>query len=365
MGKFRQVAVDFGPGLAVVVLLVANTVLAPHDAPPLFVYVLLIAASMSLALRRFFPVAVLIFTEVSTFTVYVIDRPDVAVALPVLCALYAMIRLGPRMVGIASAVVYLAGLIAVNVVVIPGHPSREDLQARFLLLGWFVAAVVLAEAARLRERRAAELARSHEETLRRRAGEERLRIARDLHDSLTHSISVIKVQAGVAIHLARKRGEEVPDSLVAIQDASRDAMRELRETLEALRGEPETSGLDRLDDLVERARSTGLPVEVHVSGHKRRLPQDIDRAAYRIVQEALTNVTRHAGAATAAVHLTYGRTGLIVRVDDDGQATPDLTPIPGVGLIGMRERITALGGTLSACPRPTGGFRVHAELPVA
>jgi signal transduction histidine kinase len=254
--------------------------------------------------------------------------------------------------------------VVMNVAILPGHPAREEIQDRVMLLGWFVAAMMLGEAARLREKRAADQVRSHQETVLRQAGEERLRIARELHDSLTHSISVIKVQAGVAVHLARKRNEDVSEALLAIQEASSDAVRELRETLSVLRGEPDTSGLERLDDLVERTRSTGLPIELVITGNRRALPDEIDRAAYRIVQESLTNITRHAGTASARVHLGYSSKELTVQIDDDGKATPDTESVPGVGLIGMRERITALGGVLSAAAKPDGGFRVRAELPL-
>ncbi|MGE5293170.1 MAG: sensor histidine kinase [Micromonosporaceae bacterium] len=138
--------------------------------------------------------------------------------------------------------------------------------------------------------------------------EEWLRIARELHDSLTHSISVVQVQAGVAAHLARKRGEDVSPALLAIQEASADAARELRATLSVLRRDDEAdgSGLDRLPKLMARMRSAGLPTSVTVTGAPRSLPPDVDQAAYRIVQEALTNITRHAGPASASVHLCYG-----------------------------------------------------------
>jgi signal transduction histidine kinase len=140
------------------------------------------------------------------------------------------------------------------------------------------------------EQRADEAERTKDETAHRRAMEERLRIARELHDSLTHSISVIQVQAGVAVHLARKRGEEVPPALLAIQEAGTDAVRELRATLGVLRSteDGDGSGLGQLDSLVERARTAGLPVTVTVTGTQRPLPPGVDQAAYRIVQEALT-----------------------------------------------------------------------------
>jgi signal transduction histidine kinase len=228
------------------------------------------------------------------------------------------------------------------------------------------------------EQRAEEAERTREEVARRRAVEERLRIARELHDSLTHSISVICVQSGVAVHLARKRGEEVPPALLAIQEASTDAARELRTTLGVLRSDEDgdSSGLGHLASLAARARAAGLPVTVNVTGAERLLPPDVDQAAYRIVQEALTNVSRHAGPASASVHLCYTPDALEIRVDDDGvgisngkhtsngngnSTTADAGR--GLGLIGMRERVTALGGRLHAGPRDTGGFQVRAEIP--
>jgi signal transduction histidine kinase len=218
------------------------------------------------------------------------------------------------------------------------------------------------------EERAEEAERTRDETARRRAVEERLRIARELHDSLTHSISVIQVQAGVAVHLARKRGEDVPPALLAIQEAGADAGRELRATLGVLRSEEDAdgSGLCHLDNLVARARTAGLPVTVTVTGAKRPLPPDVDQAAYRIVQEALTNVSRHAGHACASVQLRYTPEALSIQVDDDGNgltSTGSRPPGRGLGLAGMRERVTALGGDLYAGPQDGGGFQVRAELP--
>jgi signal transduction histidine kinase len=254
----------------------------------------------------------------------------------------------------------------------------EHGRRRFYAAGWIISAGVMGVTAymwqlhlREVEQRAEEAERTKDEAARRRAMEERLRIARELHDSLTHSISVIKVQAGVAVHLARKRGEEVPPALLAIQEASTDAARELRTTLSVLRGgeDGDSSGLGQLDSLVARARAAGLPVTVTVTGGERTLPPEVDQAAYRIVQEALTNVSRHAGQARASVRLHYTRDVLSVQVDDDGAgagADPDAGPRPagrGLGLIGMRERVTALGGRLHAGPRDGGGFGVRAEFP--
>ena len=249
---------------------------------------------------------------------------------------------------------------------------------RFYAVGWVISVGGMAVALgmwrlhlREVEQRAEEAERTRDEVARRRAVEERLRIARELHDSLTHSISVIQVQAGVAVHLARKRGEEVPPALLAIHEAGADAARELRATLGVLRSHDhdksedcEGSGLRQLDGMLTRARSAGLPVTVTITGTQRPLPPAVDQAAYRIVQEALTNTSRHAGQACASVHLHYAQDTLTVRVNDDGDGADATSAGPGLGLIGMRERVSALGGRLHAGPREGGGFQVRADLPV-
>jgi signal transduction histidine kinase len=251
---------------------------------------------------------------------------------------------------------------------------------RFYAAGWIVSVAGMGVALamwqlhlREVEQRAEEAERTRDEVARRRAVEERLRIARELHDSLTHSISVIQVQAGVAVHLSRKRGEEVPPALLAIHEAGADAARELRATLGVLRSQGngsgedcDGSGLGQLDGMVTRARSAGLPVTVTVTGAQRPLPPAVDQAAYRIVQESLTNASRHAGQACASVHLHYAPDALTVQVNDDGNGAGTSTGSagPGLGLIGMRERVSALGGRLHAGPREGGGFQVRAELPV-
>jgi signal transduction histidine kinase len=255
----------------------------------------------------------------------------------------------------------------------------EQGRRRFYAAGWFISVAVMAVAGRMWqlhlrevEQRAEEAERTREEAAQRRAMEERLRIARELHDSLTHSISVVQVQAGVAVHLARKRGEDVPSALLAIQEAGADASRELRATLGVLRSDQDGdgSGLSQLESLVARARANGLSVAVTVTGQQRLLPPEADQAAYRIVQEALTNVSRHAGDACATVLLHYTPDTLLVQVDDDGQgmstrSSGTRSSGPGLGLVGMRERVSALGGQLYAGPQDGGGFQVRAELPAA
>ncbi|PZG21760.1 sensor histidine kinase [Nonomuraea aridisoli] len=372
---WRPLALD-GALAAVVAVLLAVTVLAIPGAGALDLAAVLVGAASLVAWRRAPLVSLLVATP-CMLVLAVRVEPGPPAAFPVLLAVFAVVRAGHLLPAALAGAVFLGASLAGNLAAAaPGRDPQEILQDTTLLLGWFVAAGVAGTVSRHRqayleqvEQRALEAERTREEAARRRAGEERLRIARELHDSLTHSISVIKVQAGVAVHLARKRGDEVPTALLAIQEASGDAMRELRATLEVLRdpedpGADHGSGLDRLGDLVKRARSAGLPATVTVCGERRELPAEVDRAAYRIVQEALTNVTRHAGGGAASVRIDYGGAELVVQVDDDGLATPGEPHVPGVGLTGMRERVTALGGRLLAGPRPEGGFSVRAELPL-
>lgn len=331
----------------------------------LFGYALLTAGGLVLAARRRAPVPVLAVTGLCTvgYQAAGFDVPAVAY----LFAVYAAVRAGHRTITVAASVTMLAAL-PLAALASGLHDMGEALaQARGALeLAWLIAAGAAGEALRQAERRADEAERTREETARRRAHEERLHIARELHDSLTHQISVIKVQAEVAVHVARKRGEQVPEALLAIQEAGREATRELRATLEALRddGESPPHGLDRVPELVERARATGLDAKLTIEGQRHDVPAAVDRTAYRIVQESLTNIARHAAAATASVRIDHRPDALVIRVDDDGKATSDTAAVPGVGLLGMRERVTALGGRLRAAPRSEGGFSVQAELPV-
>ncbi|MEV5737032.1 sensor histidine kinase [Streptomyces sp. NPDC052292] len=328
-------------------------------------YALLTVGGLALVARRRVPIAVLAVTGLCAVG-YQADGFDVP-AVAYLFAVYAAVREGHRTVTVAASVVMLA-LLPLAALASGLHDTGEAFaRARGALeLAWLIAAGAAGEALRQAERRADEAERTREETARRRADEERLRIARELHDSLTHQISVIKVQAEVAVHVARRRSEEVPPSLLAIQEAGREASRELRATLEALRDDDTAPprGLDDVPELVERARTLGLNATLTIEGQRHGMPAAVDRTVYRIVQESLTNVARHADAATASVRIDCRPDALAIRVDDDGRATPAADPVPGLGLIGMRERVTALGGRLRAGPRGGGGFTVQAELPV-
>lgn len=327
-------------------------------------YALLAISGLALVARRSAPIAVLAVTGVCAlgYQAAGFDTPAVAF----LFAVYAAMRAGHRIITVAASVLLLITL------PLAALASLHDLGASFaqargaLEIAWLIAAGAAGEALRQAERRADEAERTREETARRRADEERLHIARELHDSLTHQISVIKVQSEAAVHVALRRGEQVPEALLAIRQAGREAARELRATLEALRDDSSTPphGLDDIGSLVERARTGGLDATLTIAGERHPLPATFNRTVYRIVQESLTNVARHAAAASASVRIDYRPDTLVISIDDDGKATSDNVLVPGVGLQGMRERVTALGGQLRAAFRAEGGFSVEAELPI-
>ncbi|MEV4580132.1 sensor histidine kinase [Nonomuraea jabiensis] len=242
-----------------------------------------------------------------------------------------------------------------------------------MIAGWEVAAVAFGSVTRSRrlylqavEQRALEAEHGKEEEARRRASEERLRIARELHDVLGHNISMINVQAAAALHGLKKRPEDAETALRTIKDTSKETLRELRTTLGVLRQVDEDAptapadSLARVDALVA---ASGLEVRTDLSGPLDAVPTEVDLAAARIVREALTNVSRHSGAKQATLTINNTSGNIMIRVEDDGPgATYDGGS--GFGLQGMRERATALGGTLEAGPRPEGGFRVVARLPL-
>ncbi|WP_215452906.1 sensor histidine kinase [Streptomyces sp. ATCC 21386] len=357
---------DRATALGVAALLLGTGLSGPHPSGGREVLgsVLLAAGGLALAARRRAPLVVLGFTGLCA--VGYLAAGIEALAVSYLVAVYGAVRAGHRAVTLAVSVGLLAAL-HLTALLLHHGPLREVVtQARNTLeLAWLIAAFAAGEAVRQAERRADEAERTREETARRRADEERLRIARELHDSLTHQISVIKVQSEVAVHVARRRGEQVPQALLAIQEAGREATRELRATLEALRDDDTTPppGLDHVPHLVKQFQGTGLETTLTIGGRPHAVPALVSRTAYRIVQESLTNVTRHAAATAASVLIDYRPDALTVRVDDNGRATSHPVPTPGLGMLGMRERVTALGGRLRAEPRSAGGFTVQAELP--
>ncbi|MFB6982308.1 sensor histidine kinase [Streptomyces scopuliridis] len=358
---------DGAIALGVAVLLLGTGLSGEHPGtgPDMLGYTLLAAGGLALAARRRAPLTVLAVTGLCAVG-YQAAGFDV-LAVSYLVAVYGAVRVGHRAVTVAASVALLVVLHLTALVFHDGPAGEALAQARHVLeVAWLIAAFAAGEALRQAEQRADEAERTREETARRRADEERLHIARELHDSLTQQISIIKVQSEVAVHVARRRGEQVPEALLAIQEAGREATRELRATLEALRDDDTTPprGLDHIPKLVERASGAGLEATLTVEGQRTDVPAAVGRTAYRIVQESLTNIVRHAGAASASVRIVYRADSLAIQIDDDGRVTPTAMPKPGMGLLGMRERVTALGGRLRAEPTAEGGFTVEAELPV-
>ncbi|MEU0592229.1 sensor histidine kinase [Streptomyces ardesiacus] len=367
-GRFAVPAAvtDWVTAVGVAALLLGTGLSGPHPAGghQLVGSALLAAGGLALAARRRAPLAVLAVTGLCA--VGYLGAGFEALSVPYLIAVYGAVRAGRRTAALAASAGLLAVLHLTALLLREGSAREVVAQARSTLeLAWLIAAFAAGEAVRQAERRADEAERTREETARRRADEERLRIARELHDSLTHQISVIKVQSEVAVHVARRRGEQVPEALLAIQEAGREASRELRATLEALRDDGTTPphGLEHIPDLMQRFQGLGLAATLTVEGRPHAVPAAVGRTAYRIVQESLTNVARHAAATTASVRIDYRPDALAIRVDDDGKATLHPVPTSGLGLLGMRERVTALGGRLHTEPRSTGGFTVQAELP--
>jgi signal transduction histidine kinase len=359
-------------GLAV--LLTVGAYFASHQQPMRRPFdagaaALVILSAGSLVARRRQPVAVLAFVFAATLIYLAVGYAPGPNWLILIVAYVTAVAQGHRL---AAAITAVAGFAAFSSL---DYLLRDEPAPSFLslaaLASWLLVLFGIGEAVRVRREREAEAIRIQEEEQLRRASEERLRIARELHDALGHHLSLINVQSGVALHLNEEVPEQARDSLVAIKQASKEALGELRSVLSILRqeGEPAprspTSTLDRLGDLVAQAAAAGLEVRTETEGEVRPLPFGVDVAAFRIVQEALTNVARHAGKATATVRLTYGDRELTVQVEDDGRGPQARTATErGTGIVGMRERATALGGDLETGPLPGGGFRVRARLPL-
>ena len=334
---------------------------------------LLAAGGMVLVVRRRLPVAVLAVALGAALWAGAISHTGMIWLVPIAAFFNAVIA-RKRVAAIASLVIgYTVSFWGVWTSG-PGHASPA---VALGVAAWLIVLLALAEVVRIRSQRAAAIARSREDQLRRRASEERMRIARDLHDVLAHNISVINVQAGTALHLMDRQPERAREALTAIHEVSKQALTELRSVLGVLRtaddDAPRTPspGLSQLGDLIHSARSAGLDTGLTVTGDWRELPAEADLGAYRIIQEALTNVARHSSSRAARVQVCYQAGGVRVQVDDDGPAIVDGkgsgtngTPqAAGNGITGMSERAHALAGTLHAGPRSDGGFRVLAFLP--
>ena len=337
--------------------------------------VLLVATALPLALRRLYPLPVLVAVVSLALLYDTVGRPPAQWTVAIVVAVYTAVAAGHRTTGIAVAAAASGAFILNNVLLGVGHFT--DLESVLWFGGWLVLGLAAGEVTRSRrdyleqvEARAFEAERTREKTARQRATEERMRIARELHDALAQRISLINVQSGVALHLLDRQPEQAREALRSITDASRNALRELRGTLGVLRAgeaEPRTPipTLERLDELVRVAQASGIAVRLNVAGEPRPLEPSVDLAAYRIAQESLTNVARHAPRSTASLSISYGPDDLVVEVENEGIGrAAGAEPGTGHGLIGMRERAASVGGELQAGPRPEGGFRVRARLPL-
>ncbi|WP_218021055.1 sensor histidine kinase [Nocardia crassostreae] len=329
------------------------------------VLVVFVAANAALYWRRRAPLPVLGLLLVAWIPLVVVD--DAYVGAATLVALYSVGRYapdsywGPAGVAAAIAAVNIDGL---------DHPGRcweEAIFGTVALTGaWYVGRRL-----QLREERAAQVLRERAAEARRIMAEERTRIARELHDVVAHRVSLMTVQAGAAKAVAAQDLTAAVQAMGAVEEAGREALDELRHLLGVLRPDSDSAwlgpqpGLADLPRLVEQISAAGVPVAFAARDLPEGLPDRVDLFAYRIVQEALTNVLKHAGPGTRAeVGLSRDRTGLTLEILDDGAASETRVPAGGHGIVGMRERALLLGGSLDAGPRAGGGFRVVAHLPL-
>jgi signal transduction histidine kinase len=341
-----------------------------HAAPHPGAAVLLVAvACLALAWRRRYPVTALAVCVAAVSGYSLLGYVNGAALVAPVLALYAVATQVSVRRAVLAAVATLAVLLTVTAANNPfGHISGGG----FDIIPFMVTAALFAGIAVANRRAYAASVRGRaEQDARRRIDEERLRIARELHDVVAHTMATINVQAGVAAHVLPTRPEAAADALLAIKAASKDGLRELRAILNVLRQADEADptrpapGTAQLDELTAGACRAGLATTLTVTGTPYPLPAAVDLSAYRIIQESLTNAIRHAGPATAEVHLSYTPTTLHLTISNTSQGPPTPLGSEGHGLVGMRERAAAVGGTVEFGPRPGGGFLVCARLPVS
>ncbi|MFD9339247.1 sensor histidine kinase [Streptomyces sp. NPDC060028] len=394
--RAHPLATDAVLALGALVSMVVGSFADPHGphgptfgtrTPEPFSLLLMLLGAAALVFRRRRPRTVLAVTCALSLAELTTGEPRAPVAMCAVMALYTVAARTDRPTTWRIGLLTMAGLTGVAML---AGPLPWYAQENIGIFAWTGMAAAAGDAVRSRRafvdairERAERAERTREEEARRRVAEERLRIARDLHDVVAHHIALVNVQAGVAAHVMDKRPDQAKEALAHVRDASRSALNELRATVGLLRqsGDPEAPtepapGLAVLDELVDTFRHAGLPVQVIVQLGRDRdpLPAAVDLAAYRVIQEALTNVRKHAGVEVRA-EVSVVRVGASVEVtvlDDGGSGAEPAPEGPadgdeggGHGLLGMRERAGALGGSCFAGPRYGGGYRVHAILPVA
>jgi signal transduction histidine kinase len=381
--------VDVLLALVIASIQVAGTIAYSQDEPPspwafdALASVLLVVGPVALLFRRRWPEATLAVAFAAAAGYAASGYPRGPAGFPAVAfAVVSAIMLGRRAFAWGVLVVAYAAFTWLPSLIPDEVEEARSLADTAANLAWLPLVGAASEIARMRLERRVERAHAAREETRRRASEERLLIARELHDVLAHNISLINVQSGVALHLLDERPEQARPALAAVNQASEEALRELHSVLDVLRGgesgvwapHAPTAGLRDLDGLVRRTRAAGLDVGLAVEGEAGPVAAGVDLAAFRIVQEALTNVVRHAGGdARATVRLVYAPAELLVQIDDDGRGgglaaggsggSTTAREGAGRGIAGMRERVHALGGTFAAGPRPGRGFRVRARFP--
>ncbi|MBM7493867.1 signal transduction histidine kinase [Micromonospora luteifusca] len=353
-------------------------------------YALLAVSGLVVAVRRRWPVAAFVTAALASLVYYGLDFPDGPGWLGLFVALYTLAAYGDgrrslMIAGVGTAVLATGWLIAAADI-----EPRAAIGWVFFRIGASVMSAALGESVRSRHviaaeaQARAELAeRTREEEARARVDAERLRIAREVHDTVAHAIAIINVQSGVTAHVLDKRPEQAREALQAIEQTSAQALREMRAILGVLRddsgGRVPQPGLEQIDELTAKARDAGLDVTLEATSPATPLPGAVGSAAYRILQEAITNVIRHVGPTRVTVALTSGIDVLEICVTDEGRRTvsgddfadrptdidTDTSAKPRRGIVGMRERCQLLGGELDAKPTPYGGFEVRARLPLA
>ncbi|MEV7612550.1 sensor histidine kinase [Streptomyces sp. NPDC089799] len=368
-------AADIGLGAGLAALVLATGFLrvgpsGPSGALDLGAVALAAVAGAGVASRRRLPLACLLLLNLVTFAWFHLDYHGRLITVAPLIGCYTLAAYRGLIAGVAGG---LLAAVTTVLAVRTGVNGEWFGDQVFNAVTLEAAAVALGGAVRYHQAFAAgareqaeRIAEATSEQARRQAAEERLEIARELHDVFGHTMAAISVQAGVAVHVMHRKPEQASEALNTIKRISDEGLAEVQVLLRAMRSpdmRTATGGLDRLENLLDTA---GVDVELTVHGEDRTVPVAVDVAAFRIIQESLTNVRRHARASTVQVELDYGsREGgtLRIAVRDDGRPVDAATAVGGHGIEGMRARAAKLGGTLRAGRRPEGGFEVHCTLP--
>ncbi|WP_067824686.1 sensor histidine kinase [Nocardia inohanensis] len=345
-------------------------------------YLLLLLPGAALLVRRRLPLTVFAVSALASAVYYALDFPDGPGWLALFVAVYTLTARGD---GHRSLLIAGSGIVALTAIWLISATDIEPPAAIgwvYFRIGASIMSAALGESVRSRKiiatqalERAALAERTREEQARARVDAERLRIAREVHDTVAHAIAIINVQSGVTAHVLDKRPEQARAALRTIEQTSSRALAEMRAVLGVLRddddGRVPHPGLAQVGELADRARAAGLEVEIATPAPPAPIPTAIENAVYRILQESLTNVIRHAGPTRVTVALRYEEESVQIRVTDAGR-TPGAKPAAavaatdrnGYGIPGMRERCRLLGGELTAAPLPDGGFTVSARLPL-